>query len=499
MRLSLFFVFLVVAPVTNVLCGLIYAQQTDQCTSSNAEGNAVFCCSGACLDGTSNGEPGLCMYWENVCYDLNSPPTCSSNQVMVGGLDGVWISAGIGNCWAGNECQWQRNNWTWGCCDCPSGYTAIDHGKCQGSGTSQPACVGCTGFGEVLTGDSTSNFQCLTPTICATAKNIANAIKIIGLGSTWFGAICPTTDRASAVITLYEDAQAIVDAIEDPTDGFLGTTFAEVSALASTVKSFLVGAVIVFAGEELAISAALAETLGLACDLNTILGLILLPLAGQTDDIINKNCKQTKSKRSITMRPNRRSASSSFHANAQRDNGNLCSEFLSYFPTNFSIPTLVDSACDQLSTDTTSGNTTEALTQFCHNYQSSGQSALMIDLANMLGAIQAAVPYCTNISTPMSSSTPSSAMSTSLLSSLSSITLTSVLTSISSSRSSTDLSSSTTSSSKASAPTSSASTTSRPSSTSSISQTSSTSSDRAVAADCNYDNCIRGKYSTKNV
>ncbi len=41
----------------------LYTSQTSNCTPFQAYGKAVFCCSGACLDGTSIGNPGQCQYW----------------------------------------------------------------------------------------------------------------------------------------------------------------------------------------------------------------------------------------------------------------------------------------------------------------------------------------------------------------------------------------------------------------------------------------------------
>jgi hypothetical protein len=88
-----------------------YVEKSDNCSTSQGMGNAVYCCSGGCIDGTSIGNPGQCEYWLDLCLDLKGgPPSCSSNEVLIPRPDGNGVDSGDGNCWGGDECQWQRNN-----------------------------------------------------------------------------------------------------------------------------------------------------------------------------------------------------------------------------------------------------------------------------------------------------------------------------------------------------------------------------------------------------
>ena len=143
----------------------IYVCPTDNCSDEQALGTAIFCCSGDCIDGSSIGNPGQCLNWANVCRDQQSgPPSCSSNQVMEPGSSGWpnFVDSGDGNCWAGDECQWQRNDWTWKCCDCPDGYISLTDGVCpddEDPNLNNPIfpCVGCDP-GYVLAGDAPGGY-----------------------------------------------------------------------------------------------------------------------------------------------------------------------------------------------------------------------------------------------------------------------------------------------------------------------------------------------------
>jgi len=145
-----------------------YVERSDNCSTSQGMGNAVYCCSGSCIDGTFIGNSGQCEYWLDLCLDLQGgPPSCSSSEVLIPGPDGNGVDSGDGNCWGGGECQWQRNNWTWTCCDCPSGYVSITDGTCDpgdGQIANDPPsfpCVGCEG--GVLAGDSMNGYYCILP------------------------------------------------------------------------------------------------------------------------------------------------------------------------------------------------------------------------------------------------------------------------------------------------------------------------------------------------
>jgi hypothetical protein len=146
-----------------------YVPATDDCSTGEGLGTSVFCCSGSCADGSSIGVPGLCENWDNLCLDLaGGPPSCSSDQVLKPG-SATWIDSGDGNCWGGNECQWQRNDWAWTCCDCPPGFISTTGGDCDPGGGVEAEgpplypCVGCTS-GEVLAGDATGGYYCIIST-----------------------------------------------------------------------------------------------------------------------------------------------------------------------------------------------------------------------------------------------------------------------------------------------------------------------------------------------
>ena len=121
-------------------------------------GNSVFCCSGMCLDGTHIGDPGQCENWLDLCGDVDTPPSCLYNQVLSYG-DPPTVDSGDGCCGACCcECQYQRNNWSWDCCDCPLGFVAVDVGRCDA--TANPACVGCQEPDQVLHYDADTGYSC---------------------------------------------------------------------------------------------------------------------------------------------------------------------------------------------------------------------------------------------------------------------------------------------------------------------------------------------------
>ena len=138
---------------------LEYTSVSKHCGSFSGPGKAVYCCSGACLDGTSIGQHGQCKYFMDLCGDLQSgTPSCRVNQVLQYNDVPPTNATGDGCCGACCcECQWVRNEWNWSCCDCPKGYQAVSRGLCDGASSQ---CVGCTGSNEVLTGNATAGYSC---------------------------------------------------------------------------------------------------------------------------------------------------------------------------------------------------------------------------------------------------------------------------------------------------------------------------------------------------
>lgn len=119
-------------------------------------GESVFCCDGACIDNSRIGNPGLCQNWTDMCADTSSPPQCSSTQ-MVKQNSFDWVDSGDGCCYfcSIQDCLWQKNNWTWECCDCPPGYISAGGGVCDPP--TSLGCVQCSESNEILT----SYFQCV--------------------------------------------------------------------------------------------------------------------------------------------------------------------------------------------------------------------------------------------------------------------------------------------------------------------------------------------------
>jgi hypothetical protein len=150
--------------LSRVAFGYLISTDIDSstCTSSETDGKATFCCTGSCKDGSFIGDAGQCQYWTDLCNDADTTPTCSPNQVFYpGSPDYTWVNSGDGNCYlpAIDDCDWQRNNWFWKCCDCPEGYASTQGGVCDTSTPLSYHCVKCSDPDEVLTAD----FQCFKP------------------------------------------------------------------------------------------------------------------------------------------------------------------------------------------------------------------------------------------------------------------------------------------------------------------------------------------------
>jgi hypothetical protein len=108
-------------------CVLVYGDidwevAADNCSQSQSIREAIFYSSGSCYGGTPIGRPGLCLNWVTPRLDPEEPPQCPGTQVMKYGPSLTRFDAGIGNCWGGDECQWQKSSWQWSCCDCPARY-----------------------------------------------------------------------------------------------------------------------------------------------------------------------------------------------------------------------------------------------------------------------------------------------------------------------------------------------------------------------------------------
>lgn len=425
-----------------------YADPLESCTTEGPVlGNAVFCCSGACLDGTRIGEPGQCDGWLNLCIDIDSPPACAYNQVL-SYRDPPTVDSGDGCCGACCcECQWQRNDWSWSCCDCPEGFIAVDVGTC--GGTANPGCVGCQGHDQTLTGDPTTGFQCVAsgtsssesalPTsdysdtsetpdtatpdtsenpatsgpppsassdTCQDLQTASDRLGVIGTVSTWLGAVCAANfDPLSVTTSLLENAYAFAKAYKAPQTGFFGNSAGLASTLVSTISSVAIdAAAVALAPEEVTVASGLALSYAVACDANGFVGTGAFYSEVALDQEINARCTSKITKRFWS--------SIGLHTERRRDVDNPCAEFLSYFPSNYSAPAMLNSTCDEIISDPSSLDTIPGVEKACQDYQNSGNGTILTNFATMLQALQDFVPYCTQNSTLVSSgSSTTSSMS----------------------------------------------------------------------------------------
>lgn len=84
--------------------------------------------------------------------------------------------------------------------------------------------------------------------LCNAARALGDALSALGSLDAWLGAVCPTTDLASAAKIALQDVYALFDAIKDPQNGFTGSKFGAASAVISTFNSFVLGAGLVVGG-----------------------------------------------------------------------------------------------------------------------------------------------------------------------------------------------------------------------------------------------------------
>ncbi|CAK7214105.1 hypothetical protein SEUCBS140593_002070 [Sporothrix eucalyptigena] len=318
-----------------------YTYPTDDCTTEGPIlGNSVFCCSGACLDGTRIGEPGQCENWLNLCGDVDSPPSCAGNQVLSYG-DPATVNSGDGCCGACCcECLFQQNIWSWNCCDCPAGYVAVDGGSC--SGTASPPCVGCEGPDQVLTGDSTSGYQ---------SKDLSNLTSALGLASTYFGALCKVTTFNSGVLNIIGAVYSAANAAVSPSPGYLGSDFSAFSTVLATISAFLITA---FVPEETAgagLAAAILEGVQGLCNANTAFNWGSTVVGQLESEYLSKHCPSSDTGDKITKRDSPLDLSGrdvtdiAWSMSPRGAVWNPCAELVSLFPNSSEIPTIVEGAC----------------------------------------------------------------------------------------------------------------------------------------------------------
>ena len=163
---------------------VIYTGRTSTCTSAWDLGQAIFCCNGACIDGTGDEDPtGLCKYFADGCNDPITPPACASlDQVFVfDNFNGV--DTGIGNCYY--WCTWGQFNYSWSCCDCPQGYTAVASTCAELTLPNSYECMGCPpGFALTVNLSPSGGYFCSDETLhsvlCDLGRDVKSAFDIAG-------------------------------------------------------------------------------------------------------------------------------------------------------------------------------------------------------------------------------------------------------------------------------------------------------------------------------
>ena len=377
---------------------------TNNCTSSSENGQAIYCCSGACHDGgTIRETTGLCSGWGFICADLVVPPTCYYNQAFRTQPD-VTVDAGIGECFA--SCQWAYSNWTWSCCDCPPNYISL-RAKCDHYGPGEE-CFGCTEADETpLFNEQAQRYICDGPDYVQTACKLVNAntklLGALGVGLNLFSAICPfsTTSASSefqAISTLFGNVYSFASAASKPQNGIDGSSISAASALIGTVGSIAAGVGVRIAEVEtglpvyFAIICTVAAAFSLATSIATSLGNLDPNCTGSDSDSLTR--------RHYNLPMDLQVDTEIFPRAATQDQSNPCTELLGYLPGNYSVLTDIASQCNQLENydlfDTLVAgvaNTTNLLQQTCSQIRAS-PNVTVFQLPDFVTALREFEPYC---------------------------------------------------------------------------------------------------------
>ncbi len=396
-----------------------YRYPTAACTTKTVRGESTVCCSGDCLDGTTVwNQSGMCRNFFDECLDPVTPMSCSSNQVFTLTHEEA-VDAGLGLCYIPiTGCRWYYGTYTYSCCDCPAGFKPVASACPDRQKLSSDRCVGCSQPDEQLQFDSSiHDYVCKGPSLaCRAARAVATAASALSLLNTWASSLCATTDLSSLVVSLLQSAEAVVAAIKQPSDGVLGTKFNAASAVISTIQSFALGAAIIAGAEvEVPLAVALPLVYKTACDVVAKTGVGLTIGGGIADIVANLSCPAPPPKRSVS--PEFELDVDAVRALARRDGlSNPCAEFVASFPVDSSSIAATDSACNDIEsydvgsiTDSTIASAVSTLQQVCTSLQDSSQTAFMMDLVNLLSALEAIIPYC-DVGTSSSSSTDPSSL-----------------------------------------------------------------------------------------
>ena len=307
-------------------------------------------------------------------------------------------------------------------------YNAANGGySCSSAASTSPATPTITPTPKPTTATSTSTASA-TPTgsaACALASALSSYTSALGLVSTWAGAACGVAGVGDVAVNLLGLAYSTaVDAL-NPSGGLLGNNAAALSAVVASSLIFLGLAEEVGAAGVLGIGAAAFEEI---CDINSVLNLAFTTAGVFESAYLKRYCDNDDavSKRSAA------GAQAERRVLAPRAGSvvNPCAEFVGLFPLNYSVPALGVAACQQIQgedvaeiADPGLANATTVLQQFC----GSGNLTTLVNFANLLTAMKAAVPYCAvPANTTVNSTSSCFTSSTTATSSLSSAHLTSV-------------------------------------------------------------------------
>ncbi|KAF3913772.1 hypothetical protein AA313_de0210401 [Arthrobotrys entomopaga] len=390
---------------------------TKECTTTSVLGQAQACCDNTCSDGTNVGFPGACENFQDYCKDPKTVPTCKPNQVFSAMPDKKKDTGG--KCFP--TCNWANWQYTYNCCDCPEGYVSAftDCPSLDGVNlaTMMP-CVGCLDKTKTLTFDkSTGQYSCVTSgsssnsELCANLQKYKQWSRAVGNLNGWVAVVCPASlNKALVAFKPGGALYAWLSAWEHPTGGLTGTKFTATTAVINAFNTLKIALGFAAAGVTAAdIGAVYAAT----CLVSGGIGVASAGTSLILGQIRKKYHCPTDTKRSVSGLASfmELETSPSYYL-ARRDDGdyNPCSEFLSYFPSNFTLAADLDTECN--SVEGIDASTIEDIdiakgvmnTQtFCKDYQNSGNSTKMIDFQNFLSALQGAVPYCSLNATELAS------------------------------------------------------------------------------------------------
>ncbi|KAL2122796.1 hypothetical protein VTJ04DRAFT_3251 [Mycothermus thermophilus] len=414
------------ALVTTLLACLFAGRTTawityrDPINCSPAErirGQAVHCCTGACLDGTSvswfsDNNNGICRHWANPCLDAVSSLDCPSHQVLTS-ITGESVDAGIGFCHIPiSGCRWAYAEYYATCCDCPDGFipASFEVSTCENwhRRWQLPLCIGCSEpYEQIYFNEFTGQYDCkivLSP-LCKAARAASTAASALGLLNTWASSLCAITNLRSLTISLLQSIDAVAAAIVDPSSGALGTKYNAASTVISTIHALALGAAIIAAAPaEVPLAVALPLAYVTACNIVTGLGAGLLLTDTIADAIAEHNCPYVPQKRAISTEPAEPDMTATVRALARRDGpSNPCSEFVRILPYEAGAADATRNACDEMASfdvaalqaeDERVASAVSTLQQVCASMRDSNQLSFMSDLANLVNAVRRLIPYC---------------------------------------------------------------------------------------------------------